>query len=619
MISIENLSKSYGGRVLFDRASLKVNRGERIGLVGRNGHGKTTLFRMIVGQETADGGGISLPKNYRIGYVAQHLDFKEETVLKEGMRGLCAAERDHYWKVEKVLAGLGFSTRDMQRPPGLFSGGYQVRLSLAKVLVSEPDMLLLDEPTNFLHIASIRWISGFLRQWSREMLLITHDRGFMDQVVTHIAGIHRRGIRKIAGDTGQFYQQMAQEDEIHEKTRINQERRKKEIEQFISRFRAKARLANLVQSRVKTLAKLETKEKLEKLKTLDFSFPYKPFEAKQILSVEGLRFGYDPEKPVIDGFSLTVQAGDRVAVVGKNGKGKTTLLRLLAGSLEPQEGKIRYHAKAQMGIYEQTHTRTLVDNRTVEEEELYCRPDVDLQKARNICGAMLFEQDQALKKIGVLSGGEKSRVMLGKLLATPANILLLDEPTNHLDMDACDALLAALDTFEGAVIMVTPNEMFLHALAERLVVFQDGGILVFEGTYQEFLDKKGWGDDTEAEGSSESGREGSDSPARMSRKEIRRKRSGIITARSRAMAPLEKAMARVEDEIEAAERQLAEHNRQMLDASQAGDGKTIQDLSKKIHDSQAVIDRGFDELERLSDELESVRRDFDEQLRLLET
>ena len=227
MISIENLHKSFGGRVLFDGVSFKINSKERVGLVGRNGHGKSTLFRIIVGEEGYDDGSISMPKGYRIGYVQQHIQFTESTVLAEGMQGLMASERDHHWKVEKILTGLGFSDGDMVRSPHDFSGGFQVRLNLAKVLVSEPDLLLLDEPTNYLDITSIRWIENFLLSWPHELMLITHDRGFMDKLATHTVGIHRKKARKIEGNTEKYYDRIAQDEEIYEKTRLNDERRAK--------------------------------------------------------------------------------------------------------------------------------------------------------------------------------------------------------------------------------------------------------------------------------------------------------------------------------------------------------------------------------------------------------
>ena len=400
MISVENLHKSFGSQILFEGAGFKLNPKERIGLVGLNGHGKTTLFRIIIGEDSQDAGIINIPKHYRIGYVRQDLNFTKDTVLKEGMTGLIAQERDHYWKVEKVLTGLGFNKDDMQCHPSDFSGGFQIRLNLAKVLVSEPDLLLLDEPTNYLDITSIRWVERFLTNWPREMMIITHDRGFMDKLVTHTMGIYRKKLRKIVGNTEKFYTQIAQEEEVHEKTRVKDERRRREIEQFIVRFRAKARLANMVQSRIKTLAKTGRKEKLKKLKSLDFAFRSSPFSGKHVLSTRDLSFSYDPLKTLIKDFNITISAGDRICVVGKNGKGKTTLLKLLAGALKSQTGEIALNPAVRKGFFEQTNIQSLVPTRTVEEEILYSNSNVDRQQTRNICGAMLFEGSKALKKIG---------------------------------------------------------------------------------------------------------------------------------------------------------------------------------------------------------------------------
>ncbi len=622
MLSVENISKSFGGQVLFEDASFRLNSRERVGLVGRNGHGKSTLFRMLVGQESPDSGKLVLPKQYRVGHLEQHIEFSEPTVLAEGMRGLPATEADHHWKVEKVLAGLGFSDEDMRRPPREFSGGYQVRLSLAKVLVSEPDLLLLDEPTNYLDITSIRWIERFLNAWPRELLLITHDRSFMDRVVTHVVGIHRWKMRKVEGDTGKFYDQLAQEEEIYEKTRQNDERKRKEIEQFINRFRAKARLANLVQSRVKTLAKMERKEKLETLKDLDFSFRDRPFAGRQMLNVQDLGFAYPGAAPLFRGLNFSVGPGERVGVVGKNGRGKTTLLKVLSGALEPAEGEIKYNPNVEIGIYEQSHLKTLVESRTVAEEILYSDAGVDQQLSRNIAGAMMFEGDTALKKISVLSGGERSRVMMGKLLAKPLNLLLLDEPTNHLDMTSCDALLAALDHFDGAVILVTHNEMFLHALAERLVVFDEEGATVFDGGYEQFLERGGWGDE-EGGGPSKTRRstpvEAVAPPAPvLGRKELRKRRSEIVAERSRVLKPVEKQIAGLESKIEKDEQTLERLNHDMQAASESGDGERIVALSQEIHETQTRIDADFEKLEGLTEILEREGAAYEEKLAQLD-
>jgi ATP-binding cassette subfamily F protein 3 len=620
MISVDNLTKSFGASVLFENVSFKINRRERVGLVGRNGHGKTTLFRILSGQEEADSGHIAVPKNYRIGYVKQTIGFTENTVFDEGIRGLPENEASHHWKVEKILAGLGFSSSDLQRSPRDLSGGFQVRLNLTKELLAEPDMLLLDEPTNYLDITSIRWIKRFLSQWPREVFIITHDRGFMDAVVTHVMGIHRKKIRKITGNTEKYYMQIAQEEEIHEKTRINDDKRRKEIEDFVTRFRAKARLAGLVQSRVKTLSKLTRAEKLEKFKSLDFAFRSKPFNGKILARISGLGFGYSASRPLISDFNLTIGPKDRICVVGKNGAGKTTLLKILGGILRPGGGQIVYHPEVSAGYFEQTNVKTLDDEKTIEEEILYTSPDIDRQFARNICGAMLFEGDQALKKIGVLSGGEKSRVMLGKVLCSTINLLLLDEPSNHFDMASCDALLSAIDQFDGAVVMVTHNEMFLHAIAERLIVFKNSGVSVFEGDYQQFLNVDGWGDASENDHRETFDKPDRDAkkPEKLNKKEIRQLRSAIIAERGRTLKPLESRISQLENAIDTNEKHLASLEKKMQEAAENGDGARIASLSQKIYQCRQEIERDFEAFETLSESADQRRKSYDDQLAALD-
>ena len=397
---------------------------------------------------------------------------------------------------------------------------------------------------------------------------------------------------------------------MYEKTRQNDEKRRKEIEVFISRFRAKARLANMVQSRIKTLSKMTRQEKLDKAKNLEFSFQTQPFSAKHVLTSRHLGFGFDPQTPLIQDLDFSIQAGERICVIGKNGKGKTTLLKLLAGSLTPQTGDITFHPAITAGVFEQTNIQSLVDDRTVEEEILYSHPHVDRQLARNICGAMMFSGETALKKIGVLSGGEKSRVMLGKILVTPVNLLLLDEPTNHLDMESCDALLEAIDSFDGTVIMVTHNELFLHALAERLIVFGPNGVSMFEGGYQRFLDKNGWEDEIpEAARLPEA-------PAtdRLSSKQIRKLRSEIITRRSKSLKPMETRLSAIEQDIGYHEVRIMESSQAMMAATQENDGPRIVKLSQAIHHSQERIDCLFSELETLTASYETEKKLFDQQL-----
>jgi ATP-binding cassette subfamily F protein 3 len=426
-------------------------------------------------------------------------------------------------------------------------------------------------------------------------------------------------VRKIEGDTSKYYAQIAADETIYEKTRLKDARRRREIEQFITRFRAKARQANLVQSRIKTLQKMGKKEKLEKLKLLDFSFSSSPFEARYLFNARNVSFSYDKQKLLISDFNINVAAAERICVVGPNGKGKSTLLKLLAGQLSADSGRIKYHPDVKKGYFEQGSVKTLVDNRTVLDEILLSNPDGDRQRARNACGAMMFSGDDALKKISVLSGGEKSRVMLGKLLVSPTNLLLLDEPTNHLDMESCDALLAAIDNFGGTVIMVTHNEMFLHALAQRLIVFQNDRLHIFDGSYQRFLDKGGWQDDNKTNSTAQTSATQAAAPVKRTKKALRQQRSAIIAERSRVLRPLQKKATAMEDEIEKNEAELNRLNDSMQQASRSQNGTEITEISQAIHACQQAIDRLFEQLEDVTREMEICTAEFENRLNQLDT
>lgn len=613
MIQVFNLDKSYGKQVLFKNVSFTINTGERVGLVGRNGHGKTTLFKMILGREHPDNGTISIPGNYRIGHLSQHIGFTETTVLKEACLMLPESEDEkaQAYKAEAILMGLGFMTGDFMLNPVNLSGGYQVRLNLAKVLVSDPGMLLLDEPTNYLDIVSLRWLAQFLRNWRKELILITHDRGFMDSITTHTMAIHRCQVKKIEGSTEKIYQQMLMEEEIYEKTRINDEKKRKETEQFIARFRAKATKARAVQSRIKALGKKERHEKLTGPVNLEFTFNAAPFTGRQLMEVRDLSFGFHTdEPPLIDGLSFFVGKKDRIAIIGKNGKGKTTLLNLLAGGLTPQRGTVQYHKNLKFAYFGQTNISRLDPERTVEEEIMDAHPEQNRGAARGICGAMMFSGGNALKKISVLSGGEKSRVLLGKLLVCPANLLLLDEPTNHLDMESTESLLEAADAFGGAVIIVTHSEMILHALATRLIVFDGEKATLFEGTYQDFLDRVGW----QNEMSQTTAKTGNTPNSEVNKKALRRIRADLVNEKSKTLSALQKKIDEIESAIIHLEEKTEQDNRDLLEASVRGNGETIKKLSKTVHAARSEIESLFAELEELHDRFKERSREFEEKL-----
>ncbi|KPK36573.1 MAG: hypothetical protein AMK70_01710 [Nitrospira bacterium SG8_35_1] len=616
MIQVSNLNKAYGLQTVFDGAGFTINPGERVGLVGRNGHGKTTLFRMILGQEHPESGTIGIPNDYRLGHLSQHIHFTEDTVLKEACLSLPAAddEKDASYKAETILMGLGFTTDDFTVNPSGLSGGFQVRLNLAKVLVSDPNILLLDEPTNYLDIVSLRWLAQFLRSWQKELIIITHDRSFMDSVTTHTMAIHRWKIKKVTGPTDKVYQQLLMEEEIYNKTRINDEKKRKEVEQFINRFRAKATKARAVQSRIKALQKKERQEELSEIKNLEFTFNAAPFTGRQLMEVQNLAFGFDPEAPLlIDDLSFYVGKNDRIAIIGKNGKGKTTLLNLLADELRPLSGTISRHKHMQSAYFGQTNILRLNMENTVEQEIMGSHPDHSRKAARGICGVMMFPGDNALKKISVLSGGEKSRVLLGKLLVSPANILLLDEPTNHLDMESTESLLDAVEDFSGAVIIVTHSEMILHAVATRLIVFDEGKVTFFEGSYQDFLKRVGWSNERQNVDRGPLSTQSANEP--VDRKLLRRQRAELINEKSRTLGSLKKSIHEIEREIIGLEKKISRDNSALLDASVQGEGEKIKKLSKEVHDSKSRIDSLFTELEHFHARLEKSTKEFEERLR----
>jgi len=616
MLQVSDLSKSYGTQVLFDGISFVIGRGERVGLVGRNGHGKTTLFRLILDEEHPDTGTISTPTGYRIGHLSQHIRFSEGTVLAEACSCLPPNEDhiDESWKAESILHGLGFTTADFLRPPAELSGGYQVRLNLAKVLASEPNLLLLDEPTNYLDIVSLRWLTGFLRAWRNELMIITHDRDFMDGVTTHTLGIHRRKVRKIEGPTRKLYEQIIQEEEVYEKTRANDVKKRQQAEQFISRFRAQATKARAVQSRIKALERHQHLDRLEDIRTLDFLFRAAPFEAKWLLQAEDLGFSYGDGPRLIDGLSLSVAKKDRIAIIGKNGKGKTTFLNLLAREFHPETGAVTHHPNLKLAYFGQTNIERLSPMKTIVDEILDTDPDLNQTAARSIAGTMMFEGDNALKKVRVLSGGEKSRVLLAKLLVSPANLLLLDEPTNHLDMESVDSLVEAIENFDGAVIIVTHSEMVLKAIATKLVVFDNGLVSVFDGTYQDFLERVGWADEggPVVKKPRKAARVPDMPPApQQNRRDVRKLRADITAERSKAVGGLKTRIAKIEEDIMRMEEQVRQDTQALVQAATDGRALAIRDLTRAVREGKAKIDGLFAELEAVSAEHDAKSREFD--------
>ena len=604
MIQVDNLSIAFQGNFLFKDASFSLQPGEKCGLIGRNGTGKSTLFRLLTKEEEPDSGTIAIPKNYRIGTLSQHLTFSQPTLVQEAALALSENERDDIYKAERILFGLGFKESDLDRAPASFSGGYQIRIQLAKLLITEPNCLLLDEPTNYLDIVSIRWFSEFLRKWRGEFILITHDREFMDSVVTHTMGIHRQKVKKLPGDTVSFLGQILQEEEVYEKTRQNLEKKKAQSQAFIDRFGAKAAKAAQAQSRQKMLSRIPTLEKLKEIYHLDFNFREAYFPGKRMLEAENVSFDYNPdaEHPLIHDFSLAIEKGERVAIIGKNGRGKSTILKLLAQELAPSLGSIRQWESVNLGYFGQTNIDRLHPKHTIEEEIASANRKLNFTEVKGICGLMMFSGDKSEKLTSVLSGGERSRVLLGKIVATPCNLLLLDEPTHHLDMESIEALIDAIEDFEGTVVIVTHSELILKRMAlDKIVICHQHGQEMFLGNYEEFLEKRGWDDEESQKNKKKSG----------DQQKEKRERANFVTARSKLLKPLDDEIARKEARIAELETELAQSYDKMTTIAQSGKGTEIQNLS-------ILISAGEKEMEGLYTDLDLLYKKRDAMVKQLE-
>lgn len=612
MIKITNLTKNFHSVPLFSHLNFTLAPGNRIGLVGRNGSGKSTLFRIILGEEPYDEGEITLPKGYTIGALRQHITLTKPTVLEECAQVLSEEEQYNLYKIEKMLFGLGFEQADLEKDPMSFSGGYQIRINLVKLLATEPNLLLLDEPTNYLDIVSMRWLKGFLRRFDGEVILITHDRAFMDAVTTHTMGIHRKTLKSIKGDTKKYYAQL-KEDEIHyEKMRLNQEKKIAELEDFIARNKTRASTAAMAQGKVKELEKIEVMEKLAGEADLHFRFNYKETPAKLLLEATDLGFGYDPANPLFDKITFALQKGKRIAIIGKNGKGKSTLLNYLAGDLPMQKGTLTYHSATTFAHFGQTNIERLSLKHTIIEEIQDADRKLGIASVRSICGTMMFGGELADKRIEVLSGGERSRVMLGRIIATPANLLFLDEPTNHLDMQSIDSLCDAIDAFPGSVVLVTHSEMLLRRLADQLIIFRHHGAEFFDGDYEAFLEKIGWDDDVESEKPAKAPKS-----AGISKKELKKQRSELIAERGKAINPLKKEIEHCETRIITLEEEVESDNALLITASQSGDIGEIQSLSKRVAEANREIETLFERLEQAQESFDTLWDAYEKRLEVL--
>jgi ATP-binding cassette, subfamily F, member 3 len=605
MIQLVNISKSFASQELFDNLNLKLNSGNKLGLVGRNGSGKSTLFKIILGEETHDSGDVIIPKGYKIGTLKQHLTFSEPTLREEASLALSEDDQYSFYKIEKILFGLGFTTEDLEKDPLSFSGGYQIRINLAKLLVTEPNLLLLDEPTNYLDIVSLRWLKSFLRSFEGEVILITHDRDFMDAVVTHTAGIVRKDLFLVPGDTHKFYAQLGANEELYEKQKISQDKKVKELEEFIARNKARASTAALAQSKVKQLEKMDIMDNLGWDSTLKFDFNFKDTPAKVLLDVKDLSFGYTPDNILFKNISFALEKGECLGIIGKNGKGKSTLLNTIAGELKQLSGKVDFHSSTSFAHFGQTNINHLNLNSTVMDEIYVGNPQLGESSVRSICGGMMFSGDNAKKKISLLSGGEKSRVMLGQILARHVNLLFLDEPTNHLDMDSIEALTKAIGNFKGSTIIVTHSEEMLRRVCDRLIIFTKNGAEYFDGGYDLFLEKMGWEDEELDE--KPKGKKTSNT----NRKENKKLRAALVQERSKAASPLRKEIEKIEMFILEDEEMLEIYKEELVEATKNSTNSKIMEASKLISSAEAEIEKRFEILQIKQTKLDKIMEEYE--------
>jgi ATP-binding cassette subfamily F protein 3 len=495
MLTVSQVSKSFAGRVLFEDVSLQVNRGDRIGLVGPNGAGKSTLFSLILGEASPDAGKIALEKNITLGFLPQEMATAgPESVLELACgKSHQALAEEHDWEIEpkakKILAGLAFRESDFARPASALSGGWIMRAHLARLLVAEPDLLLLDEPTNHLDLESLVWFQSYLKSYPGAILMISHDREFLNALVGSIVEIAQAKLIRYRGNWDSYVEQKAAREEQQLAAYKNQQKEIASLQQFADRFRAKASKASQAQSKLKQIDRMEKiAAPTAQAKTIRFHFPQPPRSGLRTITLKNVRHAYG-DLVVYRDLNFSSERGQRTVLVGPNGAGKSTLLKLLAGVLAVQSGERELGHNVRVGYFSQHRVEMLDVSQTVLENVLDAPEPVSEQTARTVLGSFLFRGDDVFKNVSVLSGGEKSRLALAKLLLYPPNLLLMDEPTTHLDVGSIDALVGALAQYEGTLIFISHDVYFIRAIATSVLQIHSGELTPYAGDYDYYLDK----------------------------------------------------------------------------------------------------------------------------------
>jgi ATP-binding cassette subfamily F protein 3 len=607
MLQIETISKQYSAKVLLTEASAHLRPNSRVGLVGPNGAGKTTLFRMILGEESPDKGSIRKRPRLRIGYLPQEL----ETII--GKTVLDAAHRDEHpeHETKRILMGLGFTEADFGRHVEKLSGGYRMRVALAHLLLSNPDVLMLDEPTNHLDKPTQRWFEQFLLNSDMTLLIISHDTAFLDRVVTHIWELRHHKIEEYRGNYSSFRNLRAERDAQLKSSAARQAKEIARVQKFVDRFRYQANKASQVQSRIKQLEKIKQIEVQRDPKRVKFRFPLPSASGRQVLDLTGVSKCYG-EKVVYATLDFSVERGQRVALVGENGAGKSTLLKLLAGVLPPDKGQRTVGPGVTLHYFAQHQAETLNPEHSILESLEEVTKHAEMNFLRGIAGVFLFSGPDQKKPIKALSGGERNRVALARMLVEPANTLLLDEPTNHLDPASVDVLTDALAEFPGTIVFISHDPTFLTRIATRVVEIEDGCARNFSGDYEYYLWKKAQEFDSIRETSEElagTTRTKSPSPTRAMAQQVQAKApAGDRRDLVKTQARLEKQVSRAEAEIAGVEAKVKTRDVELADP------KLYEEFDRwnALHQEQEVWKRDLERLtarwESLSAELEEVKQ-----------
>lgn len=637
MLTIADVSKSYGTRTLFSEVSLFVSRNDRYGLVGPNGAGKTTLFKLILGEENPDEGTLTWERGADFGFLPQETaPAGDETILQLALGHTLAHTTDpsheHYYderepQAKKILAGLGFREGDFDRPARTFSGGWVMRGHLARLLVAEPALLLLDEPTNHLDLHALLWFQDYLTRYPGGLVVISHDRAFLNALCTGILELRSGTLNRY---TGNYDDYLREKDERHAQQLAqykNQQREIAHLQRFVDRFGAKASLASRAKSKEKQIERLQedaVEAPTEDLKKIAFRFPQPTRSGLRVLTLEHVQQSYG-EHIVYRDLNFEVERGQRIVLVGPNGSGKSTLLKILADVVPIQGGVRELGSNVTAGYFAQTRTDTLRTDATVLDNVMDLRTaenDLTEQQARTILGAFLFRKDDVFKPVSVLSGGEKSRLALARLLVNPPNLLLMDEPTTHLDISSIDALIAALQQFQGTLIFISHDVYFIQQVASLVLHISSGQLTSYAGNYDYYLQKSRATDAraaTVAAGFTDA-RPRQNVPEKSSATEGAAVRSGPKTkeqkraeaeARAARSAPLRNARARVtslEAEIATLEKQQAELTAALEAPETYQAPGTAQHLNRELSTTVDRLQRATEQWEKASSEVTRLEK-----------